>query len=172
MRYRFPPGSRVLRGVIVVGPLLALYAGAPQGIVPPVWLTVVLLVFALSFATLPEHYTGGFTLAIVVTFWVIRSGHDLPGTSVLAAAALLVTHLAAVVAGYGPRQLPPDRGVLLLWARRGVLVWLMAPLTWLVVEAQSDRATSAAYWIVGLVVGVVLLVLTAAWYPTQADGRG
>jgi multisubunit Na+/H+ antiporter MnhE subunit len=53
-----------------------------------------------------------------------------------------------------------------------VLVWLMAPLTWLVVEAQSDRATSAAYWIVGLVVGLVLLVLTAAWYPTQADGRG
>lgn len=171
MRHRFPPSSRVLRAIVLLGPLVALLAGGPQGYGPPVWLVIVVAVFSFAAATLPEHYVGGLTLAIVVAFWVVEAGDDLPLSSVLAAAALLVTHVAGTIAGYGPRQVAPDPHAVLLWTRRGVLLWLTAPLTWLVVDAESGRLTSSSYWLVGLVLGLVALVLAAAMYPTTGDRR-
>jgi hypothetical protein len=171
MRHRFPPGSRVLHAVVLLGPLVALLAGVPQGLGPPVWLVVVVAVFSLAHAVMPEHYVGGITLAIVVTFWVIEAGSALPVSSLLAAAALLAAHVAGTVAGYGPRHLPPDRAAVLLWIRRGIAAWLVAPVTWMVVDAEQDRATSASYWVLGLVVALALLVVAAALYPTDGDRR-
>jgi hypothetical protein len=59
----------------------------------------------------------------------------------------------------------------LLWTRRGLAAWLVAPLTWLVVDAEQDRVTSASYWVLGLVVALALLVVAAALYPTDGDRR-
>ena len=44
MRGRPPRSGYVLRGVVFLGPVVALLSGVPQGLTPPVWLVVVVAV--------------------------------------------------------------------------------------------------------------------------------
>jgi hypothetical protein len=108
-------------------------------------------------------------MLLVVGWWAISVRQAMPGGVILAAAALLAAHVAATVASYGPRRLPPDRLVVLRWARRSLLVWLVAPLLWLVVDANRGHATPASYWVAGLAVALVLAVSVATLYPTRLD---
>jgi hypothetical protein len=160
-----------LRAVIFLGPLVALLAGSPQGHTPEPWLVAVVGILAFTFASMPEHYVGSVVLTIVVVWWVLDVRDGLPLTAVGAAAALLATHVAATVAGYGPPQLAPDGAAIRLWSRRAVLLWVTAPLTWVVVDAEAGRATSASYWVLGLTIGLVLVVLVTSLYPSQGDRR-
>lgn len=166
---RLPPGGWALRAVILLAPVAALLAGVPQGLTPPAWLVVVVAVLAFAFAVMPEHYVGSLTLAVVVSWWAVEVGSGLPLSAVAAAAGLVTAQLAGTVAAYGPQRLAPDRDVVLLWLRRGVLLWSTAPLTWFVVDAEAGRATSASYWVVGLAVGLALVVLASALYPSSGD---
>jgi hypothetical protein len=168
---RLPRSGWVLRAVIFVAPLVALLAGVPQGHTPPPWLVTIVAAFSLAFAVMPEHYVGSATLVIVVSWWVVSVRDGLPLSSAVAAAGLLTAQLAGTVAAYGPPRLPPDRGVVLLWTRRGVLLWSAAGITWLVVVAEDGRATSASYWVGGMVAGLVLAVLATALYPSAGDRR-
>ena len=171
MRRRFPGGGWALRLVIFLGPIVALLAGSPQGYTPQAWVVVVVAVFSFAFAVMPEHYVGSGALAIVVGWWVVEVQDGLPLTSIAAAAALLAAHLAGTVASYGPARLAPDAGALLLWARRGVLLWAVAPVTWIVVDAEAGRATSASYWVLGLAIGLAMAVLATMLYPSSGDRR-
>lgn len=171
MTQRLPASGLLLRAVIFLAPLAALLAGFTQGYRPPVWLVVVLAMFSFAYAAIPEHYVGSACLVIVVVWWVLNAGDALPLSSVGAAGALLVAHLAGTVAAYGPRQLSPDPGTVLLWVRRGVALWATAALTWFVVVAGTGHATSASSWVVGLVAGLVLAVVTTVLYPSAADRR-
>jgi hypothetical protein len=161
-------GGVAMRAVVFLGPVVALVAGAPQGHAPPVWLLVVVLLMSLGFAALPEHYVGALVMSLVVAWWAIDLPDHVPVAAVGAAAALLAAHVAATIAGYGPDRLPPDRGVVLLWSRRAVLVWLTAPLTLLAVDAEQGRA-SASYWVAGLACGLVGVLLASALFPTRFD---
>lgn len=164
MTSRLPAGGAAVRGVMLLGPLAALLAGVPQGYAPPVWLVAVLAVLASASAAMPEHYVGAVTLMIVVVWWVIEAGDALPLSSVAAAGALVAAHLAGTVAAYGPRQLAPDREVVLLWVRRGLALWATAALTWFVVVAGTGRATSGSAWVVGLAAGLVLAIVATVRY--------
>jgi hypothetical protein len=171
MRGRPPRSGFALRAVVFLGPVIALLAGVPQGLTPPVWLLLVVAAVALGSAVVPEHYVGSVALVLVLAWWVIDVRDGLPLSAVAAAGALLAGHLAATVAAYGPERMAPERPVVLLWVRRGVLVWLASVLTWVVVDAEQGRATSAAYWVGGLAVGLGLTVLASAVYPVS-DERG
>jgi len=169
MRWRLPRSGYVLRTVILLAPVTALLAGVPQGYAPPPWLVVVVTAFSLAYAVMPEHYVGSFALAIVVVWWVIGVRDALPFSAVLAAGALVVAQVAGTIAAYGPQRLAPDPGVVAMWLRRGVLAWATSALTWLVVDAEAGRATSASYWVAGLVVGLALVVTVTALYPSAGD---
>jgi hypothetical protein len=65
--------------------------------------------------------------------------------------------------------LSPDRAIVLRWTRRGALAWLVAPMLWLVVDAQRGRTTPASYWVAGLAVALVVAVVVATVYPTRLD---
>jgi hypothetical protein len=171
VRRAFPAGGWGLRLVIFLGPLVALMAGSPQGRTPQPWIAVVVGILSFTSASMPEHYIGSLVLTIVVAWWVIEVRGGLPLSAVAAAAALLAAHVAGTVAAYGPPQLVPDAAVVRLWSRRAVLLWLTAPLTWLVVDAEAGRATAASYWVLGLAVGLVLIVLATMSYPSQGDRR-
>jgi hypothetical protein len=171
VRKRLSRGGWILRGVIVLGPVLALLAGTPQGYLPPPWLVVVVAAFSFAFAVMPEHYVGSASLLIVVVWWVLNAHDGLPATSILAAGALVAAHLAGTVAAYGPQAVDPDPGILFLWLRRGVFLWAVAALTWVVVDSEDGRATSAAYWLVGLAVGLALTVVVTGRFPSTADRR-
>jgi hypothetical protein len=163
------PAGWALHAVVVLGPPVALLAASPQGFVPPVWLLLVVVLASAVFAAFPEQYAGSVAMLLVVGWWAISVRQAMPGGVILAAAALLAAHVAATVASYGPRRLPPDRLVVLRWARRSLLVWLVAPLLWLVVDANRGHATPASYWVAGLAVALVLAVSVATLYPTRLD---
>lgn len=163
------PGGWALRAVVVLGPPVALLAASPQGFVPPLWLVLVVVLASAVFAAFPEQYAGNVAMLLVVGWWAVSVRQAMPGGVVVSAAALLAAHVAATVASYGPRKLPPERLVLLRWARRAVLVWLVAPLLWLVVDANRGHTTPASYWVAGLAVALVLAVTVATLYPTRLD---
>jgi hypothetical protein len=165
------PGGWALRAVIALGPPLALLAASPQGFAPPFWLVLLVVLASLGFAYLPEQYIGSAALLLVVGWWTIDVRGAMPVSVVVSAGALLASHVAATLAAYGPRQLPPDRLIVLRWGRRSVLVWLVAPLLWLVVDAQRGHTTPAAYWVAGLAVALVVAVTAASAFPTRLDQR-
>jgi hypothetical protein len=162
-------GGWALRAVTALGPPVALLAASPEGLVPPLWLVALVVLLSLGFAYLPEQYVGSAAMVLVVGWWTVDVGPAMPLTVVVASGALLASHLAATLAAYGPRALPVDRAVVLRWTRRGALVWLVAPLLWLVVDAQRGHTTPASYWVAGLAVALVVAVTAATIYPTRLD---
>jgi cytochrome bd-type quinol oxidase subunit 2 len=162
-------GGWALRTVIGLGPPLALLAATPEGFVPPLWLGVLVVLVSGAFAYLPEQYVGTAALLLVVGWWAVDVRDAMPLAVVVASGALLASHLAATLAAYGPRALSPDRAIVLRWARRGVLAWLVAPVLWLVIDSQRGRTTPASYWVAGLAVALVVAVVAASVYPTRLD---
>jgi hypothetical protein len=159
-------GAWALRVVIALGPPVALLAATPEGFAPPVWLVVLA---SVGFAYLPEQYIGSVAMVLVVGWWAVDVRDAMPIAVVVSAGALLASHLAATLAAYGPRVLSPDRAIVLRWTRRGALAWLVAPMLWLVVDAQRGRTTPASYWVAGLAVALVVAVVVATVYPTRLD---
>jgi hypothetical protein len=162
-------GGWALRVVIALGPPLALLAATPEGIVPAPWLVVLVVLTSAGFAYLPEQYIGSAAMMLVVGWWAIDVRDAMPLAVVVSSGALLASHLAATLAAYGPRVLAPDRAIVLRWARRGALAWLVAPVLWLVVDAQRGHTTPASYWVAGLAVALVVAVVAATVYPTRLD---
>jgi hypothetical protein len=162
-------GGWAVRAVIAIGPPLALVAASPEGFVPPLWLVVLVVLLSLGFAYLPEQYIGSAAMILVVGWWSIDVRDAMPLAVVVASGGLLASHLAATVAAYGPRSLPPDPAIVLRWTRRGAVVWLVAPLLWLVVDTQRGHTTPASYWVAGLAVALVVAVTAATIYPTRLD---
>jgi len=169
MRSPVTRGGWALRAVIVLGPFLALVSAVPEGFAPPVWLVVLVVLASMVFAYLPEQYVGSAAMVLVVGWWSIDVRGAMPLAVVVASGALLASHLAATLAAYGPRELPPDRAIVLRWLRRGVLVWLVAPLLWLTIDVQRGHTTPASYWVAGLAVALVVAVTAATLYPTSLD---
>ncbi len=163
------PGGWALRAVIVLGPLVALLSATPEGFTPPAWLVVLVVLASLGFAYLPEQYIGSAAMILVVGWWSIDVRDAMPLAVVVASGALLAAHVAATLAAYGPRPLPPSRPLVLRWLRRGVLAWLVAPLLWLTIDVQRGHTTPASYWVAGLAVALVVAVTAATLYPTSLD---
>lgn len=166
------PGRASLLLVIVLGPVAALLAAVPQGYAPPGWLVALVTVASLGFAFAPELQTGTLVMVLVIGWWAIEVDHDLPLSVIGAAAALLASHLAAMLVGYGPQGLPVDRDLLRLWVRRGVLVWLVSPLTWLVADAYHGQASPSSIWVAGLAAVLGVALAAAMTFPTRLDRVG
>ena len=133
MRGRLTPGQAVLRVLILLGPLLALFASGLAGERPAGWLVALVLALALGFAALPDSPLGTAAMLVVVTWWGLTFRDGLPPQAVLAASGLLVAHVAAVLASYGPGDLPLDRHLVRLWAVRGLAV-----LGWHILRIEED----------------------------------
>ena len=157
----------VLRALAFLGPVVALLATGSTGRTAPWWLIVLVLVLAGATAAAPDSAIGAGTGLVVLGWWTIAVDAGLPGEVVVAAVALTVGHLAALLAAYGPREMPLDRPTLLLWTRRGALVLLTVPATWLLARAVQDEPEQPGLWVLAL--GVACLGIVAA---TVAIGTG
>lgn len=150
--------SLVLRALALLGPVVALLMTGPAGRTPPWWLLVVVVLLAAATAAAPDSAIGTGAGLVVLGWWVIAVDAGLPGEVVVAAVALAVGHLAALLASYGPSDLPLDRPTLLLWARRGALVLLTVPGAWLVAEAVEGQAEPPGLWVLTLAVACAAVV--------------
>jgi hypothetical protein len=157
----------VLRIIVVLGPLVALYAAAPEGFVPSPFVAAVVLAASVGFAVRPEYFVGSAVLAVVLIWWALVVGSAVPDGTLVAAAALLAAHVAALLLGYGPPEMPVGTDLVLLWVPRGAVVWLAALVVWLTARAYTGHATPALFWQVGLAAALVGAVVAAVVVPTR-----
>ena len=154
-------GQWVLRVVMVVGPLVALFARTPSLGAPPTWGVIVVLVLGVGWTLLPESVIGAVTLLAVGFSWASSGTTDVSAWVLVAALGLLAAHLAALVASYGPPRLPVDPGATRLWALRGAGLFGGAVAVWLVARAVAELPDSPTVWVVGLVVALSVVVVAA-----------
>ena len=166
---RSTPDQLPLRVVIVLAPVAAVLAGIPAGASPQAPFLVVLVVVAVLFALFPGSVAGVVALLMVVVWWagVPDPMHPM---CLVAAALLLVCHLAALLASYGPDRLPLDPGLIGLWARRALLLLLPVPAVWAVATALTGERERPAMWVAGLVIACVgMAVATVVFGERSAD---
>lgn len=155
-----PTSQLVLRALAFLGPVVALLATGPAGRTAPWWLIVLVVVLAGATALAPDSAIGAGVGLVVLGWWAIAVDAGLPVAVVGAAVALTVGHVAALLAAYGPREMPLDTATLLLWARRGALVLLTVPGAWLLARAVQDEPEQPGLWVLAL--GVACLGIIGA----------
>jgi len=150
-------GQWALRAAVLAGVVVALVAPVLDGHAPATLLVVVGLVLGVAGAAVPDRHALAAASVWVLVSWARTDAHA-PGVSaVVGAVGLLVAHLAAALAAYGPGRMSPDRGLLALWARRGGTLLVPALVVALVGSLVGDRG-GEALWVAGAVVVVVVAV--------------
>ena len=152
------PAQAALRTTIVAGVMVALLATGLRGVWPAWWLVVLVAGLAVAFALLPEAPMGTVATGLVLAWWGFAFRGGPYPEALLAAAGLLTAHLAAVVAGYGPRDLPPDPATVRLWAVRGAVVFLAAPVVYVVATLLEGQPEPGGIWVAGLAAALVTTV--------------
>lgn len=167
---RIPRSVWSLRLIAAVCPLVALWAGAPEGMVPSPFVVVVTVVVSVAYAFRPEHFIGPITLAVVLLWWSLHVGTAMPVGALVASAALAASHVAGVLLGFGPPRTSIGAELVMPWVVRGALVWLSAPVVWLAARAYRGEASPTSFWLAGLTVALVGAVVGAVLVPTR-DGQ-
>jgi hypothetical protein len=163
-------GGWVLRALVAVLPPLAALATIGAGEAPPVWFVAVILLLSVAFAAYPESAVGVVVLTLVVAWWGIGLRDGLHAWALAAAAALLVTHLAAVLVSYGPAELPVEPGLVTLWARRAALVFLASPALLAAGLWLRDQPDPPGMWVWGLAAAFsATMVASVVYSRTRGD---
>ena len=165
-----------LKVAVAAGPVLAVLASGLASALPPTWVWLLVATLASGHALLPESALGAGATLAVLAWWGLGGGSDasLPPALLLAATALVTSHVAAVVLAYGPPMRTLDRQLLRTWMTRAVLVVAPAAVVWGVAVVLDGRAELALAWEAGLVAAIAAAVATAASFrssPAQPGGR-
>ena len=168
-------GSWALRLLVALGPLVALLASGTGGAVPPAWMVVAVVGLGAGAGVLPESPSLAAALLLVLARWVL--GPDQPGAgpplaALVAAAALLVSHVAAVVVSYGPDRLPVDGPLARRWAGRGAVALSVAAVAWVLARVVAGHPAPTGVWVAALVVVSGSALVAAASLPVALEGRG
>ena len=147
-----------LRGAVVAGIMVALLTTGLRGAWPAGWLVVLVLGLAVGFALLPAAPIGTTVTAVVLVWWGLAFREGPHPESLLAAAGLLTAHLAALVAGYGPGDLPVDAATVRRWAVRGAVVFTAAPAVYAVAVLLRGQPEPPGMWVAGLAAALVATV--------------
>jgi len=159
----------VVRAVGMLGLMVGLLAGVPEGYTPSVAVVVVVLLGGVLTAFRPDHLGASMTMGVVLVWWAVQLHTEVPAGTLVAAAGLVTAHVAGTLLSYGPQFMPIPTEVVGLWAVRGLLVWLVAPVVWFVARVYADHATPTSYWLAGLATALVGAVVAAVVVPTRGD---
>jgi hypothetical protein len=151
-------GQWALRATIVAGLLVALVATGLRGVWPDWWLVALVAGLAVAFSLLPDAPMGTVATVLVLAWWGFAFRDEAHPQALLAAGGLLAAHLAAVLASYGPRDLPLDPATVRLWAVRGALVFLAAPAVFIVAVVLRGQPEPVGIWVAGLAAALVTTV--------------
>lgn len=157
-------GQWCVRAVAALGPWLAVLATIPAGATPRWWLVLLVACLGVGFAAFPDSAVGTGALLVVLLWWAGGPSDGLHPMALLAAAALLASHVAGTIAAYAPALAPPDPAAVRRWAVRGVVVFPAAALAWGMARAASDRVEPPGLWAVGLAGLLVAIVAANALY--------
>lgn len=164
----YPLSQVVARLLMLLGPLAALVAAAAADVPPPEWVVVVLVALAVGWIFMPESLFGTLCLAVVVAWWGVAELDEVPAEALIAALGLLVAHLAATVAAYGPPEMNVDPATARLWLTRGALVFTAAPGVFLLEALVRDQPEPPGVWIAAMAaIAVGGLVAAVAFCPPR-----
>lgn len=153
---RWSAAQWALRAVLLAGIAGALFAPGLDGHPPDRRLVAIGLV--LTLAAVVESRGDATTVALcwVLVVWAVTDRGV--GVGALAGAAgLVAAHLAAALAAYGPDRMTCDRGLVLLWLRRGVVVLMPSA-----VVTGVGSVVSAPSGSLGVMLWVAAVVCVAA----------
>lgn len=162
-----PAVQWVLRAGIAVGPVAALLLAGAAGDTFSRNYTILVVLLALVSVLIPASAAPAVTSLLVVVWWATATSDDLHPTVLAAAGCLLVAHVCALLVELGPSTYDVERATLLLWLRRGALLWTVAVIAWLVGRAGAAVDQVAGLWIVGAALAALLVV--AASQATRQD---
>ena len=162
-------GQWALRLAAALGPVVATLATWPAGHPPRVSLVVLVAGLSIAHGRLPESPIGTVAMALVVVWWGLASSEAVSAWALVAAAALLVSHVAALVAAYGPDGLGVDPGSVRLWAWRAATVFLIAPAVWALNLLVRGRPELPWLWVAGLAVALAVTVVATLAVSGEDD---
>ncbi|MGH3308104.1 MAG: hypothetical protein ACRDOX_10490 [Nocardioides sp.] len=152
------PGQWALRATVVAGLMVALLATGLRGVWPDWWLVVLVACLAVAFSLVPEAAMGTVATGLVLAWWGFAFRDGPHPQALLAAAGLLTAHVAAVLTGYGPRDLPLDPATVRLWAVRSAVVFLAAPAVFAAATLLRGQPEPVGIWVAGLAAALVTTV--------------
>ena len=158
----------LLRGVVLVAPVLAVLSARPADL-PNGWFLAVTVALSIGFAAMPESALGTMCLGVVVVWWMLASSGGVPVGAVPAALFLLAAHVASVLLSYGPPRLPVGAALVRRWLRRSAGVGVAAPLVWLVAVAVDGEPEPPGVWVTGLACAVVVCIVAATAVAVRED---
>jgi hypothetical protein len=170
MRLSVAPSVWVVRGVVILGLLLGVLGGVPEGYTPSAVLVLVVLLGGVLAAFRPDHLGVSVTMGIVLVWWAVQLHTQVPAGCLMAAAGLVSAHVACTLLGYGPQFMPIPADLAVTWAVRGFLVWLAAPVVWFVARVYADHAIPTSFWLTGLAAALIGAVVAARVVPA-GDGE-
>ena len=161
----------VLRALVLLGPVVALACSGFAGSRPS-WLVVgLVLVLAACSAGMPDSPFVAATLLTVLLWWMVGLRDGLHPAVLVAGGALVLTHVAAVLASYGPGEMPVDAPVVRLWVRRGALLLLTVPAVWGAAILLRGEPEQPGIWVLGAAAAFAATVVAAVLLtPGRAEG--
>jgi hypothetical protein len=156
----------VLRALVLLGPVVALLATGPAGHWPPWWIVLPVLGLAAGFARLPDSSLGAAVFLVVIGWWIVSLPDDLQAEVLVAAVALVVAHVAALLASYGPDAMHVDAATARLWVRRGALALLTVPAVWGAARLLRDEPEQPGIWVLGVVAALAATVAATVAFGT------
>lgn len=142
------------RALVAALPVIAMLV-AP---VRPTLLVVLLVsVGSVLWSVFPELAVGPVVLLSVMVWWSLAVPDPVQPRVLGAALALAAAHVAGLLAAYGPARAALDRGLVLVWVRRGLLAFVAAPVAYAAVVFLDDP--DALMWPLAVAVLVVLVLV-------------
>ncbi|MBI2244345.1 MAG: hypothetical protein HYU55_10535 [Nocardioides sp.] len=160
-----------LRMLVLAGPVVAVLAAGPAGHAAPWWLVGVVAALAAASAWVPDSPFGVAPFLVVLGWWAAALGDASSAWVLVAAAGLVVAHVAGAVASYGPATMPVDAATAGLWARRGLLVLLTAPVAWVTARLLRDQPEQPGVWVLGVAAACLATVVATAALGTREEDR-
>ncbi|NYE37532.1 hypothetical protein F4692_002665 [Nocardioides cavernae] len=146
-----------LRAMLLLLPCAALALALPE---VPHWAVVAgVVVSSAVWARTPDHAAGVVSLVLVAGWWASRGVVD--WRVLVVAVLLLVAHVCATLASYGPPTMAVDRRLARLWFSRALLALVPVPVAWLAVRGLDPELAPSWLWLATGAVVVVLLLATA-----------
>lgn len=158
----------VLRALVFLGPIVAVLATGPAGNWPPYLVIGAVVGTAAAAAWDPDSPYGTGAGLVVLGWWAIALEDSLPASILVAGLALVVAHVAAVLASYGPATMPVDAPTIRLWAVRGALVLVTVPSAWLLARALRGEPEQPGIWLLGACAAFAATVAATAGLAVRA----
>lgn len=144
-----------LRLLVVVAPMGALVAETRAGAHVQVWFIVLVALLCALSGLLPDSNTGLLVVLMVGAHWALALRDATSAWVLVAALALLVFHVAGVLASYGPASVVLGPALLGLWLWRSGMAAAVTALVWLATRVGSGLDLPGS----GLVLAGALLIV-------------